>query len=88
MKETSPQDKKYGIMKPLLEAMGGEAKVLESQHVIQQMKEMIDKDIASIMVKILAQPTDVPNWQDQIALLLGEAKAYIKQQERFTIKER
>ena len=94
MKKKSPQDSeevrkpRYGIMQPLLDAMGGLAKVLESRDTIDQLKEMADKDLTAVFTRILTEPTDVPNWQDQIALLLGEAKAIVKYQERFTIKER
>jgi len=88
VKKTYQQDKKKGIMIPLLEALGGEDKVLESQVVLQQLKEMAEKDLIAVLKRILKEPTDVPQWQDQIALLIGEAKRIQKYKELFTIKEK
>jgi hypothetical protein len=89
VKEISPQDSpKYGIMLPLLRGMGGEAKVLESRHLIDQMKAIAEEDLQQIMAKLLTEPTNVPNWESQIALLLGEAKHAVKFVELYTIKER
>lgn len=90
MKKTSHRDseKQYSIMSPLIHAMGGQAKVLESRDVLILLKDMVEKDLQSCFKRILDEPTDVPQWQDQIALLIGEAKTYQKYKELFTIKEK
>lgn len=84
----SDQKQKYGIMMQLIQVMGGESKVLESRDLINKLHAMIDKDLQSCFKRILDEPTDVPQWQDQIALLIGEAKTYQKYKELFTIKEK
>ena len=88
MKTTSHPDKKYGIQMPLINALGSEAKVLESLEVLTQLRDMADRDLQSLFQRILAEPTGIPQWQDQIALLLGEAKRIQKYKELFTIKEK
>lgn len=47
-----------------------------SKEVFDDIITIIDKDYQSVITQILESPKDVPNWENQMAVLVGEARSY------------
>ena len=82
------QDKKYGVQRKTLKALGDLKNVLESRNTIAQLKAIADDDLAGIVTQILDLPDDHPNWEHNIAVLVGQARVHRSYSELYTIKEK
>lgn len=63
----------------------GLERAVASMEVLQDIVEIIDKDLSSTINRILDEPSDVKNWEHQIPMLIGEARAYRKIKSLLTI---
>jgi len=82
------KDKKYGVQRKTLKALGDLKNVLESRNVIDQLKTLAENDLLATMNQILDLPEDHANWEHNIAVLVGEARVHRSYMELYTIKEK
>ena len=47
-----------------------------SVEVFNDIIEILNGDLQGVMNQILDPPKDVPNWENQMAMLVGEARSY------------
>jgi len=47
-----------------------------SKEVFDDIIEILTKDLQGVMNQILDPPKDIPNWETQMAALIGEARSY------------
>lgn len=84
----SNEEKKYGVQRKTLKALGDLKNVLESRTVLIQLKAIADSDLAAVVTQILDLPDDHPNWEHNIAALIGQARTHRSYSELYTIKEK
>ena len=87
-KSNKQDDPKYGIQRKLIKALGDQAKVLESRNLLEPLRDMAHEEFMSIIANILELPSETPNWQHNIAVLIGTARAHRSYRDIFTIKEK
>lgn len=85
-KEPSVND--YHVQRKLLAAFEGLDKVLEERNIMNQLKQIADMELALTITQILELPDDHPNWENNIATLIGTARAHRAYSEIYTIKEK
>lgn len=81
-------NKQYGVQRKTIKAMDGLKSVLESATVISQLKALVNEELAQTMTRILDLPDDHPNWEHNIAVLIGQARTHRSYSELYTIKEK
>ena len=81
-------EKKYGIQRKTVKALGDLKNVLESRTVLIQLRQLADNDLAATLSQILDLPDDHPNWEHNIAALIGQARTHRSYSELYTIKEK
>jgi len=81
-------EKKYGVQRKTIKALGDLKNVLESRTVLIQLKQIADNDLAAVVNQILELPDDHPNWEHNIATLIGQARVHKSYSELYTIKEK
>lgn len=88
MDNPKANEKKYGVQRKTLKALGDLKNVLESRTVITQLKQLADDELAHYVNLILDLPDEHPNWGQNIAALIGAAKTHRTYSELYTIKEK
>ena len=78
----------YGIQRKTIKALGDLKNVLESRTVITQLKDLADRELSEVLQQILDLPDDHPNWEHNIATLIGQARVHRSYSELYTIKEK
>jgi len=86
--DNQSNQKKYSIQRKLLKAFGDQEKVLESRNQLEPLRDMAHEEFMSIVSLILELPSETPNWQHNIAALIGQARTHRVYRELFTIKEK
>ncbi len=82
------KSKKYGVQRKTLSAMGDLKNVLESRTVLTKLKELADAELANSLTQILDLPEEHPNWEHNIAVLIGQARVHRTYSELYTITEK
>lgn len=80
--------KHWHVIGKLTKAFNGVDKVLEEREIINGLRDLADKEYQSVVAEILQAPTDVPNWEQNIAMLIGAARVHRSYRDIFTIKEK
>ena len=82
------KDKEYGVSQKLIDEYGGLDKVLESRAEIERFRELNSKKFDEIISLILEAPKNTLNWEHNIAMLIGTARAHRDNRDLYTIKEK
>ena len=87
-KDKAGNTHEYGISSKLIKHYGSLEKVLESRIEIEKLREMADEEFNSIISQILEAPKNTLNWEHNIAMLIGTARAHKANRDMYTIKEK
>ena len=82
------KDKEYGVSTRLVKLYGSLEKVLESRVEIDKFREVASKQYEEAVAQILDSPKNTLNWEHNIAMLIGNAKAHKANRDTYTIKEK
>lgn len=82
------KDKEYGVSTRLIKIYGSLEKVLESRVQIEKSRELASLKYEEVISQILDTPKDTLNWEHNIAMLIGTARAYKSDRDTYTIKEK
>ena len=88
MDNQAQSDPIYGIQRKTLNVFNDLKDAIESKETIRKLKELSDKELANSFTKILDLPEDHPNWEHNIAVLIGAARVHRSYSELYTIKEK
>ena len=78
----------WHIIGKLVKAFKGVDKVLEERQMITQLHDLAEKEEQAVITELLKAPMDVPNWEHNVAMLIGAARVHRSYREIFTIKEK
>ncbi len=82
------KDKEYGVSQKLIDTYGGLDKVIESRVEIEKFRERADQQYEEVISQILEAPKNTLNWEHNIAMLIGTARAHKANRDTYTIKEK
>lgn len=82
------KDKEYGVSIKLIKLYGSLEKVLESRVEIEKFRELVHLQYEAVISQILEAPKNTLNWEHNIAMLIGKARAHKDNRELYTIKEK
>lgn len=82
------KDKEYGVSQRLIDTYGSLEKVLESRVEIEKFRERASKQYEEVVSQILDAPKNTLNWEHNIAMLIGTARAHKANRDTYTIKEK
>lgn len=82
------KDKEYGVSTKLIKKYGSLEKALESRVEIEKFREMAEEQYLETISQILEAPRNTMNWEHNIAMLIGTARAHKSNRDTYTIKEK
>lgn len=82
------KDKEYGVSTLLIKIYGSLEKVLESRVQIDRARELSSVKYEEVISQILDTPKSTLNWEHNIAMLIGTARAHKSDRDMYTIKEK
>lgn len=82
------KEKDYGVSTQLIKEYGSLQRVLESREEIEKFRARSEKMFEETIALILEAPRNTMNWEHNIAMLIGTARAHKMNRDNYTIKEK